>query len=309
MDDLQLVREHFTGTSPTETVTRDGQRRLERAMRDANHGRRRFLLLAGLPLAAATAAAAAAVVFAVPSSAPAPRHDDAAALRARLTAAITAASGDVAVIDTSGGGSTNRTWIWPWYPQTGQRVLGQENELGVPGKQVWFSFTMPARSAVQPPGPLQIGQSWRVCTSVTWTKISLATHTWYRYVQAPVQTKRGCMAFAPLPDSGNQILAQIRAGQWHLAGHGQADGQQAVELTTTERLRRPPFHPSWPAYGPPITFHLWVSPHSYLPIRSEMIVRGRPEVVTTYAFRPATAAGLASVRPRLSGLSQVAPPS
>jgi hypothetical protein len=323
MEEFDLVRQHFTGPSPSGLATAHARRRLEQAIEQAavsslriparRAARWRWRLL----LAVAPAATAALVIGAIviPGARTA-RPDQATAptLRAKLTAAMTAASNDVVAIrESSGGpGETNLTWVWPWSPAPGQQVMGQENETGVAGQRIWFSFTMPAQAAtarpLAPDAPSRLAASWAVCTSVSWIRVDPAARTWYSFTEGAQHSSRGCLSGAVLPANGSQILSEIKAGNWKAAGHTQIAGQSAIEFTAIYR----PVAQSG-RRGLPVTVRLWVNSQTYLPIQTDVLImpggqQPRPETSTTYAFLPATPGNLALVRPDLSGLTQVAPP-
>jgi hypothetical protein len=234
-------------------------------------------------------------------------------LKAKLTAATDAASGDVVLIANSDSvpSDTTQTWVWPWYPSAGQQVLGQSNEPALTGKDVWFSFTMPAQATISAPSPFGTDVSWRVCAPVTWTRVTGST--WYTFTQQPAFAKGRCVSGTTMPANGSQILSQVSAGDWHNAGQTQINGQPAVELTAAGQRIQPGSQPSASANGTLITVQLWVNSQTYLPIESDVVVTQpghTPSRITStsYTFLPATPANIAKVRPDLSGLTQVAAP-
>ena len=245
----------------------------------------RHVLRAGLALGAAGAVAAAAVIAAV-AHGPATRATPIAAptLRARLLAAIDAASGDVLYAHggpAPGGG----TWQWPAYPQPGQEVHFRILGLGSGGtvfKDGEYSYRMPSGNDAASSYTSDLDQGGpRLSGTVLW--VDHFSHTWGE------RQAKFILGFT-LDAAG--IRAEIASGQFSIVGRTELRGQQAVEI----EISVPPNHEAPPHVT---AARLWVDAATYLPMRQYLRMSNGEQNVTDYSYLPPTPGNLARLHPHI----------
>ena len=198
-------------------------------------------------------------------------------LRAAILDAFDQASGEilatVRLIKVSGGPwFTERTWIYPMFPQPGQqvrsRVTGSASE-GRPAMDEESVYFQPKSASTAP-------------VAGTVLVVDYANRTWFRGGIANVITVGG-----PTPA---QIRGDIANGTFRVIGTEQLDGRPAVKLTLTTD-------------SPALSKTLWVDAKTYMLLRVDFSVTGPPDGrtvthnVVQYQVLSATSANLGLLVP------------
>jgi hypothetical protein len=281
-------------SSDIEELAREGMRQFTATMRVSpdlaartfeRHRKRRQVLRTGLALGAAGAVTAAAVIAAVVHGPATATNIAAPVLRARLLAAIDAASGDILYTPRPGGPLNGGQY--PAYPQPGQEVhvrvgpdVGSDGKVYKDGE---YSFKMPSETALHDyinnytahldQGGLQL--------SGTAMAVDHFRHTWS-------ECHSGFILGFTLDAAS--IRAEIASGPFTVIGRTELHGQQAIEL----KINVPPSNEA-----PPHTTaeRLWVNATTYLPMREYQLMSNGQQSVFYYVFLPPTPGNLAKLLP------------
>ena len=215
-----------------------------------------------------------------------------AALRAKLLAAFSAASGEIVYeYSTFHGGTTlsQQNWYYPWQATTGQQVRSRQvilNSDGTPYQDVEDIYTMPASGAIPlglPPATYKKLETHMLVGVVAARgeiiDVEYGNHTW--------SDQKNHLLLDSDPASPQIVLYDINHENWKVVGHTKLDGHDAIELT-------------WAAAG--ATSYLWVDASTYLPLREvdNIPVGGPGKTITTtdqtdYELLPPTPANLAQL--------------
>jgi hypothetical protein len=249
--------------------------------------------LAGITAAAALAGLVAALTLPAGTSSIIPNGgvsspsgtDKDTTLKARLLAAFSAASGEIAytrTTNTSGGrGVIQENWYYPWQAATGQQVRNRQSILSLNGTLAFDKediYTMPA------PG-LEIVKG-RVID------VNYGTKTWSDQKSQPI----GDFDQAD-PD---RLLAAIKSGGWKEVGPTTLNGDRAIKLHLHD------LGADW---------YVWVDASTYLPLRQTFIWPTAPHgviatITTDYQLKPATSGNLAQLTPQVPpGFRKTAKPA
>jgi len=258
-----------------------------------------------LIVAAIASAAAAALVLAllVPAGRQAPpRLPSASSVATAMLTAFESVSGYVEYETQTGFNRGVRvdeyqTWSWPAQPVPGQRQLSRTRFSGISPNRaaVKLSEDRGTEAVVPPRGQgLVRGQVTMVCflgsgqTGCGYGNRDTLPGTWSRFTATvPIGSD-----ISPGAIFGPANLARdIGSGAWRVVGRTQLDGQQAIELSETDRGDNN-------TALEPLPVRLWVNAQTYLPIRLVFGARkGAPATaVQEFRYLPPTPANLALLR-------------
>jgi hypothetical protein len=285
-------------SSDIEELAREGMRQFTATMQvspdlaartfERHRQRRRHVLRAGLALGAAAAVTAAAVIVAV-AHGPATKATPiaAAAVRARLLAAIGSASGDILYTPTPGAPLTGGQY--PAFPRPGQEVhvrigpaYGSDGKIYKDGE---YSFTMPSAAAQRhyvDHYTVNLDQGG-LHLSGTFMAVNHFKHVW---------SECSSKFILGLTLSAGGIRAELANGQFTIIGRTVLDGKQAIEL----KFNVPPSSEA-PAHV--TAERMWVSATAYLPMRDYTRWSNGQQAVFDYVFLPPTPENLAKLRPAI----------
>jgi hypothetical protein len=258
-----------------------------------------------LTVAAIASAAAAALVVAllapVGRQAP-PRLPSASSVATAMLTAFDSVSGDVEYETQTGFNrgvkvDEYQSWSWPAQPVPGQRQLNRTVYSGTSPVSTAVKLTEDRGiEAVVPPRGrgLVRGQVTMVCflgsgqTGCGYGNRNTLPGTWSRFTATVgVGSDIGPGAiFDP-----HTLVSDISSGAWQVVGRTQLDGQQAIELSETDRGDNN-------TALEPLPVRLWVNAQTYLPIRLVIGVGGGGQGIAVQDFRylPPTPANLALLR-------------
>jgi hypothetical protein len=258
-----------------------------------------------LTVAAIAAAAAAALVVALLAPAGHPEQSRLPSASSVATAMLTAfdsVSGDVEYETQTGFNhgvkvDEYQSWSWPAQPVPGQRQLTRTVYSGTSPVSTAVKLTEDRgiEAVVPPRGQgLVRGQVTMVCflgsgqTGCGYGNRDTLPGTWSRFTTTvPIGSD-----ISPGAIFGPANLARdIASGAWRVVGRTQLDGQQAIELSETDRGDND-------TALEPLPVRLWVNAQTYLPIR---LVTGpwnsiEGKSVQDFRYLPPTPANLALLR-------------
>jgi len=260
----------------------DHPRRPARSWRLPPRVPRPHALRAALVLGAAATVAAVAVIAAVADgSATKATPTAAAALRARLLAAIDTVSGDILYTHSPGGPPGGGQY--PAYPRPGQEVhvrvgpaVGSDGKVYKDGE---YSFRMPSGNpANNYPANLDQGGLQLSGTLLVVNHFKQVWGVWHGHF---------ILGFT-LDAAG--IRAEIANDQFTVIRRTELHGRQAIEL----KINVPP-SPEAPPHT--VAARLWVDATTYLPMREYVRMSNGQQSITDYVFLPPTPENLAKLRP------------
>jgi hypothetical protein len=186
-----------------------------------------------------------------------------------------------------------QSWSWPVRPVAGQRQLSRTRYSGIsPASSVVKLSEDRGIEAVTPPGGTGAvrGQVTVVCFlgSGQTGCGNILPGTWSRFtttVGSGSDVSPGGI-FDP-----STLVHGIATGAWRVTGRTQLNGQQAIELSETDRGQDKNILE-------PLPVRLWVNAQTYLPIRlvAGADPGGQPIAVQEFRYLPPTPANLALLR-------------
>jgi hypothetical protein len=206
-------------------------------------------------------------------------------LKAKLLAAFSAASGEIAyarTTNTSGGrGVIQENWYYPWQAGTGQHVRNRHSILSLDGtldfdEEDIYAMPAPGREIVK-------GQV---------IDVDYGSKTWSDQRNRPVDDSDQAD-----PD---RLLTAIKSGGWKEIGPTTLNGHRAIKLHLHD------LGADW---------YVWVDASTYLPLRETFVWPTPPHgviatIITDYQLLPATPANLAKLTPPIpAGFRKTAKPA
>jgi hypothetical protein len=288
-DDLRTALTELERHAPAAARVLPGSSRSRRGLRSPLAAR----WLAGITTAAALAGLVAALTLpagtarTIPNggvSSPSGTGKD-TTLKAKLLAAFSAASGEIAytrTTSTSGGrGVIQENWYYPWQAAAGQQVRNRQSILSLDGALAFDQedvYTMPASGQEVVKGQV--------------IDVNYGTKTWSDQKNQPI----GDFDQAD-PD---RLLAAIKSGGWKEVGPTTLNGHRAIKLHLHD------LGADW---------YVWVDASTYLPLRQTFIWPTPPHgviatIITDYQLKPATSGNLAKLTPPVpAGFRKTAKPA
>jgi outer membrane lipoprotein-sorting protein len=220
--------------------------------------------------------------------------------KAKLLAAFSAASGDIAhtrttQVNTSPDVLTDsgESWIYPWQASIGQQVHNRQVRLGSDGTPVLdreLIYNLPAPPTPSAPQPLG--------TKGSMITVNYKTKTWSE------ESGGVCDACQLTPTYLANLTELIKDNDFKEVGRTTVDGRRAIEFHAVELGDHATL---WLR----VNSTLWVDAATYLPLRltsAESLRHGYTDTTTIdYQLLPATPANLAKLTPPVpAGFRKVA---